>query len=223
MKKGRGQGGGPKISTKANKVRKTEAERTVEKRAQMLKRAAANDKKKPPIGLGRQQDRYVEQCNDGATKHPVFARPKGDGEWLHVGHVSVAAASELTPMEAAKLQKRLILEFAPRAHPLALQQQSEILECGLGAPGSEEEDSSDEPQPLEMEATGPLLPMEALTLAAGCGFMGVALPGGHYFSDPDNDALVSDDRKITLSKLGNNAKSAVEVQRSKTLGLRSLG
>ena len=45
-----------------------------------------------------------------------------------------------------------------------------------------------------------------------------------YWSDGTTDQVASDARKVNLNNaLGNAAKSAVAVQTSKTLGLRSLG
>ena len=225
MKKGRSQGGGPKISLKNKKLRKTEADHAADKRAAQLVRVAKNAKRKPPVGEGRQQDRFVEQCNDGSVKHPVFARVAGDLEWLHVGHVSIAMESELTAAQAAKLQKRLILDHAPRVHPLALQPNSDILECGLGAPGAEEEgaDTLLQPHLLDVMDSGPLPPMQALKLAAECGFKGSPLPSGHYFGEAGADAMGTDETKVQLGKLGNDAKSKILVQQMKTLGMRSLG
>lgn len=224
MKKGRGQGGGPKISTRKTQ-RKTEGEQADEKRAAALKRRIATSKRRPTITPGRQEERYTRQCASGAARHKVFARVTGDLDWLEVGHVSIAAGSDTTPDAASRLMKRLILEHAAALHPTLLQQ-SDILECGVaGAEGSDEDDAAAQEQVVLLSAgeAAPLLPAAALRRAATCGFLGLPLPSGHYFGDSEVSAIVSDDRKVTLSKLGNNAKSAVAVQQSKTLGLRSLG
>ena len=47
--------------------------------------------------------------------------------------------------------------------------------------------------------------------------------GEHQLEKRQCHACMTDASKVTLSKLGNDAKSAIAVQQSKTLGLRSLG
>ena len=123
---------------------------------------------------------------------------------------------------AARLQKRLILEWAVRLHK-PLQPQAEILECGIVLDTTEEDA---EPVMLEAadEEESRLLVQAPRYVAASCGFLGHPLPGGHYYGDNSQvgDGL-DDNTKVKWSKLGNNAKSAIQEQTSKTLGLRSLG
>ena len=220
MKKGRGQGGGPKISTRKKVGRKTEGERAVEKQAAQIARRAATLKRRPAVAGGRQRDRFVEQCEDGAAKHAVFARPTGDRDWVEIGHVT--AVGQVSPEQSARLQKRLILEWAVRLHK-PLQPQAEILECGIVLDTTEEDA---EPTMLEAadEEEARLLVQAPRYVAASCGFLGHPLPGGHYYGDNSQvgDGL-DDNTKVKWSKLGNNAKSAIQEQTSKTLGLRSLG
>ena len=105
----------------------------------------------------------------------------------------------------------------------ALQPQAEILECGIVLDTTEEDA---EPVMLEAadEEEARLLVQAPRYVAASCGFLGHPLPGGHYYGDNSQvgDGL-DDNTKVKWSKLGNNAKSAIQEQTSKTLGLRSLG
>ena len=73
MKKGRKQGGGPKITTRKVK-RKTEAELATEKRKRDLTRLAVTRKKKPTLGIARQHERFTAQVSDGSPRFPVFVR-----------------------------------------------------------------------------------------------------------------------------------------------------
>ena len=65
----------------------------------------------------------------------------------------------------------------------------------------------------------------ATALASTCGFLGAPIPdAGLYWSDSATEQVARDERNVNLNNaLGNAAKSAVAVQASKTLGLRSLG
>jgi len=240
-KKGRAQGGGPKISLGRRK-RKTEAEIAAAKKRSEIERAAATKKKKPVILRGRQADRYADQASGAAPGWAVYVR-KAEGAalpadaseaaanpWLEVGQVSVAsnaaeAARRLTHPEAALLQKRLILEHACRLHPL-LQRCSSQLELGIVEPAAGDADDADGADPRPLHATPDevrTLPLSSVELAAACGFMGKLDPNaGHYFGGSETArALESDASKVKLDKLGNDAKSAVAEQFTKTLGLRS--
>ena len=76
----------------------------------------------------------------------------------------------------------------------------------------------------EDEPTAVLSRGQVLLRASKCGFLGLPRPGtGHYFGDNSPDAHQTDARNVKLSRLGNDAKSAIQEQQSKTLGLRSLG
>jgi len=229
MKKGRAQGGGPKIATRKKRT-KTEGERAVDKRATELARRVATAKRRPTLGAGRQRERFVDIVDGGAARFPVFARPSGDKDWLPVGHVSIRDGTEMTAEQAANLQKRLIFEHAVRLHP-PLQLHSDTLECGLGVAEFAEateateagEAAAPEPTLLASDAPTPTSAFDILQAASTCGFLGNPLPAGHYFGDSSPEALQSDTRKVKLTCLGDDAKSAIAVQTTKTLGLRSLG
>ena len=235
MKKGRAQGGGPKIATRKTRT-KTEGERSVDKRAAQLARRVLTAKRRPTLAAGRQRDRFVDIVDDGAARFPVFARPAGEKEWLPVGHVSIRDGAETTAEQAATLQKRLIFEHAVRLHP-PLQLHSDALECGLGAAVAVQAEATDandaadvdadavvpEPTLLASDAPTPTSAADILEAASTCGFLGDPLPAGHYFGDSSPEALQSDTRKVKLTCLGDDAKSAIAVQQTKTLGLRSLG
>lgn len=239
MKKGRSQGGGPKIALK-KKRRKTDAERAADKHAAEIVRRAATMKRRPTVITSRQGERFSEYVGAGSSMYPVFARPTGDRDWVKVGHVALAPGEAgLSAAEAAWLQKRCILEHAARLNP-TLQQQKAILQCGLG-PAVVPSSASDETDGEEvaeaaaaeeaaanenvelLEEGSALAPAAAAAQAASCGFLGLALPKGHYFGDSSVMAVQTDSSKVQLSKLGDDAKSAIAVQQTKTLGLRSLG
>lgn len=243
MKKGRAQGGGPKIALK-KKHRKTDAERAADKHAADIVRRAATMKRRPTVITSRQGERFSEYVGAGSSQYPVFARPTGDHDWVKVGHVALAPGeAELSAAEAAWLQKRCILEHAARLHP-TLQQQKAILQCGLGpavVPSSDSDSDKTAEGASAEEATeganddvellvapeqgvgGALAPAAAAAQATSCGFLGLPLPSGHYFGDSSAMAVQTDSSKVQLSKLGDDAKSAIAVQQTKTLGLRSLG
>lgn len=228
MKKGRSQGGGPKISLK-KKRSKTEGEKWEDKRLSTMARRVATAKKRPHVAPGQQRDRFAQHCEDGSLRHPVFARPTGQPDWVEVGHVSIAPDSAMTAEDAARLQKRLILEHAARLHP-SLQQHNAILEAGLGKPdvgGAESEMVEDSNADIEalveaLPSSGDLILIQQSN-AGMCGFLGLALPGGHYFGDNSPDVAATDERKVKLSRLGDDGKSAIAEHNSKMLGLRSMG
>ena len=215
MKKGRKQGGGPAISTRKSK-RKTEGERSTDKRiADAVRRVAMSKRRRPSLAIARQQDRFDQQ----SAAAWVFARAVGDSEWLEVGQVSIAAGAvgtdgeAVTAEQAALLHKRLILQHATRLHP-HLQPVGHILECGLSGIAG---------HPVLLPSANRLPLRDAMALSASCGFRGTELPAGHYFGDNSPTLQASDARKVKLSRLGNDSKSAVQIHESKTLGLRSLG
>ena len=215
MKKGRAQGGGPKISL--GRKRKTETEISAAKLRTELARAAKRHKKKPTIMQGRQADRFADQATPDTPGWPVFARGADveDAEWLAVGEVSVSATSGIDHLDAARIQKRLILEHARRLHPTL--QLLDALECGL--PVSERDG---DPTSLERADAPPA--GSALELAAMCGFRATPRPtDGHYWGDSGADGApqATDASKVKLDRLGNDAKSAVAEKFQKTLGLRS--
>jgi hypothetical protein len=226
MKKGRKQGGGPKIALKKTTT-KTEGQKAIEKRVAEQARRAATRKKRPTIMYGRQRSRYLEQVDDGAERALVFLRARGEEEWLECGHVSIAKGSKLSLLDAAGYQKRLILEHGTRVHR-RLQMQREMLECGIGPaiePGADEAAAEGAVVTVERSEAAEPSKESLSAIATTFGFLGAPIPDAQkYWSDGTTDQVASDARKVNLNNaLGNAAKSAVAVQTSKTLGLRSLG
>lgn len=181
------QGSGPKITLK-KKVKKTEAQRGIEKRIKIVSRLEKNNKKKPTIGIGRQGERYLDMSKSG-TRTAVYARTEGSGaeDWTAVGHICVAAGSDLTMEGAARLQKRIILEHAAKMHP-QLTQQSGKLEAGLGEEGATHADTAEGETPavsaLGAARPSSTTPEATLKLAAACGFQGLPIPDhGHYWKE----------------------------------------
>jgi len=211
---------------------------SADKKLTEMRRREATRKKRPTVMYGAQKKRFSEQVGDGAERAPVFARARGEEEWLEVGQISVAKGAETTVADAARYQKRIILGHATRVHR-HLQMQSEVLECGLGEPTSAgAADAADAADADTAPASNILLiergvgtdddsmPFAAsFAMAATCGFSGAPIPdAGHYYSNSATDDVARDARKVNLqNQMGNAAKSEVAVQASKTLGLRSLG
>ena len=128
---GRKQGGGPKISLKKKKRKKQRGELANDKRINEIARREATRKKRPTVMYGRQRDNFSKQVSNGASRAPVYIRAKGEEEWLECGHVCVDVGTQTSLADAARYQKRLILEHGTRVHR-RLQMQRETLECGLG-------------------------------------------------------------------------------------------
>jgi len=233
-KKGRAQGGGPKIAL--GRKKKTESQINAAKKRTEIERAKATQKKKPVVMRGRQEDRYADQAVADAPGWPVYVRTAAStadgcdaadaaGDWLEIGHVSVSkgAANPLGHREAALVQKRLILETAMRNHPL-LQRSGTELEMGISEPRPDADADADADVDLLQRGDAHPLSMtvSSLELAAACGFMGIADPtAGHYYGSSETDSIVSDERKVKLGKIGLDAKSATAIEFSKSLGLRS--
>ena len=234
MKKGRKQGGGPKISLKKKK-RKTEGELANDKRINEIARREATRKLARPSCMA---DSVTTSPSRSPTvlRAPVYIRAKGEEEWLECGHVCVDVGTQTSLEDAARYQKRLILEHGTRVHR-RLQMQRETLECGLGpcdddmaAVGDEASDGVVASNVVLIERSaatdeGTLPVAASFALAATCGFLGAPIPdAGHYWSDSSTEQVARDEKNVNLNNaLGNAAKSAVAVQTSKTLGLRSLG
>lgn len=242
MKKGRAQGGGPKIGL--GRKSKTAKELNVAKKRREIERSYVRIVKKPTVLPGRQEDRFADQASPTTPAATVYARTASGasedgtvGAWMEVGRVSVAGRvatlgldSPLSHEDAAFVQKRLILEHACRIHP-TLQLHHEHLELGMTPPraaraaaeGDAMADVEPEPEPtlLQRDEIADLI-MEQKQLAAACGFVGKPDPkAGHFYADSElGDAFKTDARKVILSKLGNNAKSAVHKQFNEMLGLR---
>jgi len=235
MKKGRAQGGGPKIPMQKKKNPKTDAERAADKKAaEIVRRTAVLSKRKPTVVTSRQAERFSNFVGNGASQYPVFARPAGDRDWVKVGHMALGPTAKMSAAEAAWLQKRCILEHAGKLHPKLLQQK-DILQCGLGpvvvrTEGAEEEgaeegvDANENVELLSADEGGmTTLPRQiAMEQASTCGFLGLPVNSGHYYGDSSVAAQQKDSSKVTLTKLGNDAKSAVQLQQAKVLGLHSL-
>ncbi len=207
MKRGRAQGGGPKIGTGAK--RKSQAEISQAKLLRAKRREASRRKQSNLVPLQRQADRHVELLKAGAPAWPVYVRQGTQGdEWLEVGHVSVDAASGASAAQAAQLHKRLILEHGLRLYP-KLGMHRLTLECGVasGAPDGE-------PEALEQKADA--APLEA------CGFLGTADPtAGHFYDGGEASSSDPNARKVKLDRLGSDHRSKSAEEKSKNLGLRS--
>jgi hypothetical protein len=210
-------GSGPKISLKKKK-RKTEAQISDEKRITELARRSSTQKKKPSVGGGRQHERYTALMSQSATRCPIFARGEEE-EWTDVGYVCVAKGSATTMEQAARLQKRVILEHAAKMHPLLLQQKGS-LEAGLGeeetVAGSGHECET-APEVMPVDTSLPDFSAEsAMRLAATCGFQGLPIPDrGHYWKE-DYTPGVSD-----RTKDGEDAMASMKTATNKVLGLHN--
>ena len=96
LKKGRAQGGTPKISLRG----RTQPSQGPKKRM-------------PSLSSKRQWERHIVLLDAGAQPWCVFARATGEAEWLDVGLVTHdAAVQNASAAGAVLLHKRLILKHA---------------------------------------------------------------------------------------------------------------
>lgn len=108
----------------------------------------------------QQWDNLKEHRKSGIESVGVYARVRGDEEWLAVGE---ATAKDADMNSVVQAQKRIILEHAVRVHPIFAPKARE-LECGFGA-------AADSIVALDKsEAAEP----------RRCGFQGKADPSGRY-------------------------------------------
>ena len=107
----------------------------------------------------RQWDKFKELVSSGEKRTAVFAQL--DGKWTEVGDVAVAPPA--TAAQAAQVNKRLILEHAPRVKP-ALQLRSKELVAGIAGADGEPE----------------LLTKQEVPEGIVCGFEGAADASGMY-------------------------------------------
>jgi len=143
LKKGRAQGGTPKISLRRKKIytarSKTDGLKQVSQRPNPKpkpkpkpnpnpnpnpdpKQVSQRPKKRmPALSSKRQWERHVALLDAGAQPWCVFARAAGEAEWLDVGLVTHdAAVQNASAAGAVLLHKRLILKHAAQLYPLAL-------------------------------------------------------------------------------------------------------
>lgn len=118
----------------------------------------AAGKSAAPLSPKRQWERLREQRDAGCELTAVYARVRNKDEWYEVGDVTASKGTDIAA--AIQVQKRLILEHAPRVHPVLLSQAKQ-LECGFGEP------------------TAPLSKVEPAE-AADAGFVGRADASGRY-------------------------------------------
>ena len=132
----------------------------------------------------------------------------------------------MSAQQAAATQKRIILEHALRVHAFALAKDRSHLVAGLGQHNDEGElEGEVEVVEGSGSATSGVEGFNVRVLAASCGFSGAPIPNsGHYFGSNAPQAEGKDSRKVKgLQKTPGlkDAKSAVAIQDSKMLGLRS--
>ena len=171
-----GFGGGAKPSSKASKGKgKSKGAQTAASKRQLSPK--------------RQWDVHTQLVKDGATQAavhaylPPAAGAEGDGQWLEVGTVSVGAGGTLE--QAARLNKRFILEHAVRLNP-ALTPRSKELQCGLSAAGKAD-------APPSLLAKGVEVPDDLVA-----GFCGTPHPPSGYYVHYDGaaaDAFVAGSSK----------------------------
>uniref|UniRef100_A0A7S0J1V5 Uncharacterized protein n=1 Tax=Calcidiscus leptoporus TaxID=127549 RepID=A0A7S0J1V5_9EUKA len=214
--KGRALGGGPAIRTKPQKKRLAAAltpAKPGEQRSGKKKRIVC------AVARGRQWQRFSAQLREGCPSWEVLVRAQGgsgSSEWLEVGDLSVSESSVERAMQAARLQKRLVLEHAVRLRPSLSQHRD--LEYGVRLSNSQEE-----PVPVSeaLANNNTSVTVGAQLEARSCGFKGrpVASKEGHYFAA--SERATSTGKKVKLERMGTDSKSAVAEKFSKQLGLRS--
>jgi hypothetical protein len=225
LKKGRAQGGSPKISLRKGVTYTSRVK-------QSLKHVPQGPQKRTPsLSPKRQWDRHRALLDAGVQPWCVFARAVGEVEWLEVGLVSHDATVQNASAEGAvQLHKRLILKHAARLYPLV-----------LGAAASIELGLCEQPRPTEAEgeevaasgeaaarvasaaatAAEPLQTQVRASPREACGFAGKPDENsGQYWTDanpiPSPGKTV---KKGDASK--KDTKSATAEAFSKMLGLRN--
>ena len=232
-KKGRSQGGGPAIRTgKKKKINLSLVQQ------ETLTRLAKKKKRResqlaPKLVASRQAERHGEHLQEGASSFPVCARVRDTEstlEWLQVGGVSVLPGA-MNPMDAARLQKRIILEHAVKLHPAlfgagvasgAWTNLELAVDLGSGPMEVVPEVSKSTGEEVKYQTARVRRAVAAATFqqARGCGFAGEDLGEGHYFSGNEYVEKEYDGHKVKRDRLGNDSKSVVAEAFSKQLGLR---
>ena len=235
LKKGRAQGGTPKISLKRKKIY------TARSKTDGLTQPSQRPKKRmPSLSSKRQWERHIALLDAGAQPWCVFARATGEAEWLDVGLVTHdAAVQNASAAGAILLHKRLILKHAAQLYPLALGT-AESIELGLceqpklaepveAVPeGAEAVAAAKEARAaavtaMEAEAAAAAEPLCADVHAApreACGFAGKPdESSGQYWSDASPIPAQGMRQKGDASK--KDTKSSVAQAFSESLGLRN--
>ena len=234
LKKGRAQGGTPKISLRRKKIY------TARSKTDGLKQVSQRPKKRmPALSSKRQWERHVALLDAGAQPWCVFARAAGEAEWLDVGLVTHdAAVQNASAAGAVLLHKRLILKHAAQLYPLALGTAKSV-ELGLCeqpklAEPVEEWEGAEAVAAAKEARAAAVAAMEAAAAAAAeplsadahaapreaCGFAGKPDElSGQYWTDSTPIPAQGMRQKADASK--KDSKSSVAQAFSESLGLRN--
>ena len=234
LKKGRAQGGTPKISLRRKKIY------TARSKTDGLKQVSQRPKKRmPTLSSKRQWERHVALLDAGAQPWCVFARAAGEAEWLDVGLVTHdAAVQNASAAGAVLLHKRLILKHAAQLYPLALGtaksvelglcEQPQLAEPveeweGAEAVAAAKEARAAAVAAMEAAAAAAAEPLSADAHAApreACGFAGKPDElSGQYWTDSTPIPAQGMRQKADASK--KDSKSSVAQAFSESLGLRN--
>ena len=235
LKKGRAQGGTPKISLRRKKIYTARA-----KTDGLTQPSQGPKKRMPSLSSKRQWERHIALLDAGAQPWCVFARATGEAEWLDVGLVTHdAAVQNASAAGAVLLHKRLILKHAAQLYPLALGT-AESIELGLCeqpklaepleavAEGAEAVAAAKEAKAaavtaMEAAAAAAAEPLSAQVHAApreACGFAGKPdESSGQYWTDASPIPAQGMRQKGDASK--KDTKSSVAQAFSESLGLRN--
>lgn len=234
LKKGRAQGGTPKISLRRKKIYTARA-----KTDGLTQPSQGPKKRMPSLSSKRQWERHIALLDAGAQPWCVFARATGEAEWLDVGLVTHdAAVQNASAAGAVLLHKRLILKHAAQLYPLALGT-AESIELGLceqpklaepveAVEGAEAVAAAKDAKAaavtaMEAAAAAAAEPLSADVHAApreACGFAGKPdESSGQYWTDASPIPAQGMRQKGDASK--KDTKSSVAQAFSESLGLRN--
>ena len=234
LKKGRAQGGTPKISLRRKKIYTARA-----KTDGLTQPSQGPKKRMPSLSSKRQWERHIALLDAGAQPWCVFARATGEAEWLDVGLVTHdAAVQNASAAGAVLLHKRLILKHAAQLYPLALGT-AESIELGLceqpklaepveAVEGAEAGAAAKDAKAaavtaMEAAAAATAEPLSADVHAApreACGFAGKPdESSGQYWTDASPIPAQGMRQKGDASK--KDTKSSVAQAFSESLGLRN--
>ena len=235
LKKGRAQGGTPKISLRGRKKIYTARAKT----DGLTQPSQGPKKRMPSLSSKRQWERHIALLDAGAQPWCVFARATGEAEWLDVGLVTHdAAVQNASAAGAVLLHKRLILKHAAQLYPLALGT-AESIELGLceqpklaepveAVEGAEAVAAAKDAKAaavtaMEAAAAATAEPLSADVHAApreACGFAGKPdESSGQYWTDASPIPAQGMRQKGDASK--KDTKSSVAQAFSESLGLRN--